>query len=82
MCDGNSSINTVMKDQPDSSKALVSGRQQSSHRNDYIHSIILVRIISYIKDTEKTGMTTQSTSSMNMNAMMKMYFISYLKIEK
>ena len=81
MCGANSSGNTVMKDQTDSSKVLVSGQQQYSHRNNCGHSIIPVRIISYIKNTEKAGMITQSTSLMNMNDMMKMYFISYPKIE-
>ena len=75
-------INTVMKDQPDSSKVLVSGLHQSSHQNTYDHTIFRVRITPYIKNTEKTGMTIQSTSLMNMNVMMKMYFILYPKRER
>ena len=81
MCGGNFSANTVMKDQLDSSKALGSGQQQSSHQKDYDHSIIPVRTTPYIKDIEKTIMTIQSTSLRNMNAMMKMYFILYLETE-
>ena len=81
MCGGDSSVNTVIKDQLNLLKVLASGQQQSSHRNYYNHSFIPVRITPYIEDTEKTGMTTQSTSLMNMNSMMKMYFILYPKIE-
>ena len=69
----------VMRVQIDSSRALVSGQPRYIHHNDYGHLITPVRPIYYTAGIETIGMTTRSTSLMNMNTMMTMFLILYPK---
>ena len=53
--------------------------KQYIHHNDYGHFITPRRPTYYTMGIETIGMTTESTNSMNMNAMMQMFSILYLK---